>query len=164
MTSPLVVRSPLWCDALHPCLSSVDQRTDCGRAQGMGVPSYNHDRRKVGNDRPDHLYAARIHHRKSLDARRIVARSYFRSLRYKLYALLEGTDQGPEGQGCWYEVEPEQMSWMLKEGWVGGKQVGRGMGVGQRVLQFLLLFPVCFVWCEGTFRPKRGGVNCKGKD
>jgi len=39
-----------------------------------------HDRIKVDNDRPDHLYAARIHQRKSLDARRIVARSYFRSL------------------------------------------------------------------------------------
>ena len=134
----------------------------------MGVPSYDHDRSKVDNDRPDHLYAAWIHHRKSLDARRIVARSYFRSLQRKLHALLEGTEQGPEGQGGWYEVEPEQLpeqlSWMLKEGWVGGKQKGKGVGVGQRVLQFLLLFPVCFFWCEGTFRPKRGGVNCKGRD
>jgi len=53
---------------------------------------------------------------------------------------------------------------MLKEGWVGGKQKGRGVGVEQRVLQFLLLFSVCFFWYEGTFRPKRGGVNCKGRD
>ena len=71
------------------------------------IPSYNHDRIKVDNDRPDHLYSARIHHRKSLDARRIVARSYFWSLQSKLDAPLEGTEQGPEGQGCWYEVEPE---------------------------------------------------------
>jgi len=73
----------------------------------MGVPSYNHDLIKVDNERPDHLYAARIHQRKSLDARRIVARSYVRSLQNKLVAPLEGTEQGPEGQGCWYEVEPE---------------------------------------------------------
>ena len=73
----------------------------------MGVPSYNHDRTKVENDRPDHLYAARIHRIESLDARRIITRSYFRSLQRKLYALPEGTEQGPEGQGCWYDVEPE---------------------------------------------------------
>ena len=72
----------------------------------MGVPSYNHDRIKVDNDRPDHLYSARIHPRKSLDARLIVA-SYLRSLQTKLDAPLEGTEQGPEGQGCWYEAEPE---------------------------------------------------------
>ena len=73
----------------------------------MGVSSYNHDRIKVDTDRPGHLYSARIHSRKSLDARRIVARSYFRSLQTKLETPLEGTEQGPEGQGCWYEAEPE---------------------------------------------------------
>ena len=73
----------------------------------MEIPSYNLDRNKVENDRQDHLCAARILNRSPLDARRVIARSYLRSLPGELYALLDGTEEGPEGEGCGQEVESE---------------------------------------------------------
>jgi len=62
------------------------------------------DQIDVGHDRPDHFYLARPHRRKSRVT--ISARSYFRSIPQKLVSILGRKEQGPEGHGCWYEVEP----------------------------------------------------------
>ena len=65
---------------------------------------------KVEMDRQDHLYASRIVNSKLLDARRVIARSYLRSLPRKLFALIKGTEEGPAGQGCWQEGEPHNVN------------------------------------------------------
>jgi len=50
------------------------------------------------------------HRRNSRVTLRRVARSYFRSISPQLDPILGHKEQGPEGQGCLKEAEPEQQS------------------------------------------------------
>jgi len=72
------------------------------------MPSCNPDRTEVGNATQHHFYLARPHRRKSRVIQTLIARSYFRSIPQQLESLLGRKEQGPEGQGCWYEVDPVQ--------------------------------------------------------